>query len=86
MRSTMLAGAVLVLGPIVPGAWAQEAPPPARHPAQRIPSAPEFPTGPALGERLPDFRLPNQHGETVDFHADRGASRAAVLFQRSAVW
>jgi hypothetical protein len=57
-----------------------------RHPAQRIPETPEFPTGPAIGERLPDFALPNQRGETIDFHADRGGHKAAVVFQRSAVW
>lgn len=59
---------------------------PGAHPAQRSPSGADFPTGPAIGERLPDFRLPNQRGETVDFHADRGGSKAAVMFQRSAVW
>lgn len=57
-----------------------------RHPAQRIPETQEFPTGPAIGERLPDFTLRNQRGETIDFHADRGGHKAAVLFQRSAVW
>ena len=58
----------------------------ARHPAQRIPETQDFPTGPAIGERLPDFTLPNQRGEAVDFHADRGGQKAAVVFQRSAVW
>ena len=57
-----------------------------RHPAQRIPASAEFPTGPAIGERLPDFVLPNQRGETVDFHVDRAGRKAAVVFQRSAVW
>ncbi len=57
-----------------------------RHPAQRIPASAEFPTGPAIGERLPDFVLPNQRGERVDFHADRAGRKAAVVFQRSAVW
>jgi hypothetical protein len=65
---------------------AQPARPPGGHPAQRSPSIGDFPTGPAIGERLPDFVLPNQRGERVDFHADRAGSRAAVLFQRSAVW
>jgi hypothetical protein len=60
-------------------------PPPRSHPATRVPTA-EFPTGPAVGERLPDFRLPNQRGEMIDFHADRGNRMAAVVFQRSAVW
>jgi cytochrome oxidase Cu insertion factor (SCO1/SenC/PrrC family) len=57
-----------------------------RHPAQRIPETSEFPTGPAVGERLPDFTLPNQRGEKIDFHADRAGHKAAVVFQRSAVW
>ena len=56
------------------------------HPAKRIPASAEFPSGPAIGERLPDFVLPNQRGEKVDFHADRAGRRAAVVFQRSAVW
>ena len=55
-------------------------------PARRYPASAEFPTGPALGERLPDFTLPNQHGERVDFHADRGGQGAVVVFYRSAVW
>jgi hypothetical protein len=56
------------------------------HPARRIPDSAEFTSGPAIGERLPDFVLRNQRGETVDFHADRAGRKAAVLFQRSAVW
>ena len=55
-------------------------------PARRYPASADFPTGPALGERLPDFTLPNQHGEPVDFHAHRGAQGAVVVFYRSAVW
>ena len=55
-------------------------------PARRYPATMEFPTGPALGERLPDFTLPNQHGEPVDFHAHRGGQGAVVVFYRSAVW
>lgn len=55
-------------------------------PARRYPATADFPTGPALGERLPDFTLPNQHGEPVDFHAHRGGQGAVVVFYRSAVW
>lgn len=57
-----------------------------RYAPQRSPETPDFPTGPAIGERLPDFTLPNQRGEAIDFHADRGRHKAAVVFQRSAVW
>ncbi len=61
-------------------------PVPTSHPGRRYPAGHEFPTGPAIGERLPEFELPNQDGELVDFHADRGDSKAVVVFYRSAVW
>ncbi len=61
-------------------------PVPTSHPGRRYPAEHEFPTGPALGERLPEFELPNQDGELIDFHADRGDSKAVVVFYRSAVW
>ncbi len=60
-------------------------PAPLEHPARRNPD-PHFPTGPAVGERVPEFQLPNQHGELIDFHAARGHHKAALMFQRSAVW
>jgi len=56
------------------------------HPGRLYPASDEFPTGPEIGERLPTFSLPNQHGRTVDFHADRGNSKSIVVFYRSAVW
>lgn len=59
---------------------------PASHPGRRYPASHEFPTGPAVGERLPEFVLPNQKGELVDFHRHRGDSKAVVVFFRSAVW
>jgi len=43
-------------------------------------------TGPALGERLPDFELPDAYGRQLHFHEDRGSAKAAVVFFRSAVW
>ena len=43
-------------------------------------------TGPEIGDRLPDFELPNASGANIAFHADRGTAKAAVLFYRSAVW
>ena len=46
----------------------------------------EFPPGLAAGELAPNFRLKNQFGELIDFHADRGNSKAALLFFRSVVW
>lgn len=42
--------------------------------------------GPAVGTRLPDVRLPDQHGHVVDLHAARGAGPALVVFYRSAAW
>mgnify|MGYP006193897245 CR=1 FL=1 len=54
-------------------------------PPRRNPDA-EFPTGPAIGEPVPNFILPNQHGEMIDFHAALGSRKAVVVFHRSAVW
>ncbi len=59
---------------------------PASHPARRYPATHEFPSGPPVGERLPEFSLPNQSGRVVDYHGDRGASKSIVVFYRSAVW
>jgi peroxiredoxin len=42
--------------------------------------------GPAVGERFPDVRLPDQHGQMVDLHAARAGRRALVVFYRSASW
>ncbi len=43
-------------------------------------------TGPEVGERLPDFELPDQNSNFIRFHEHRGSSKAAVVFYRSAVW
>jgi len=43
-------------------------------------------TGPEIGDRLPDFELPDASGAKISFHADRGTAKAVVLFYRSAVW
>ncbi|MEE2674594.1 MAG: hypothetical protein VX466_12415 [Myxococcota bacterium] len=62
-----------------------EAPAPVGHPARS--GLPEgHPTGPQVGERLPDFELPDHTGASLRFHADRGSSKAAVVFYRSVVW
>lgn len=53
---------------------------------QRMIPEGDFTPGLEIGETAPDFALPNQHGEEVSFHTDRGGARAAVLFYRSAVW
>ncbi len=59
---------------------------PASHPGRRYPASHDFPSGPKVGERLPDFRLSNQKGELIDYHEHRGDSKSIVVFYRSAVW
>ena len=56
------------------------------YPARRYPASHEFPSGPDVGERLPEFTLPNQDGESIDFHLSRGDSKSIVVFYRSVVW
>jgi hypothetical protein len=62
-----------------------DAPAPLGHPG-RVGLPDGHPTGPEVGERLPDFELPDARGRRVRFHEDRGRARAAVVFYRSAVW
>ena len=59
---------------------------PASHPGRRYPASHDFPSGPEVGERLPDFRLSNQNGEMIEYHSNRGDSKSIVVFYRSAVW
>jgi hypothetical protein len=59
---------------------------PIDHPARVYPATDDFPTGPGLGERFPDFALSNQRGALIDFHGDRAGRKAVVAFIRSAVW
>ena len=54
--------------------------------AQRTIPKRGFPPGLAAGELAPNFCLKNQFGDLIDFHADRGNSKAALLFFRSVVW
>jgi hypothetical protein len=53
---------------------------------QRRPPEEGFFSGPDVGEALPGFTLRSAAGAKVDLHADRGGSKAAVVFFRSAVW
>ena len=62
-----------------------DAPAPVGHPG-RMGLEAGHPTGPEVGDRLPDFRLPDAHGREVEFHADRGFAKAIVVFFRSAAW
>ncbi len=52
----------------------------------RFPETGEFPTGPEVGEMLPDFTLMDQHGRPVNFGSTRGDDKALVVFHRSARW
>lgn len=62
-----------------------DAPAPLGHPA-RAGLPPGLEVGPVIGERLPDFELPDAFGRMVRFHEHRGDAPAAVIFFRSAVW
>jgi hypothetical protein len=53
--------------------------------ARREPPA-DLPTGPAVGERLPNFTLPDQHGKQIDFDTARQSRKSIVVFHRSAYW
>ena len=62
-----------------------DAPAPLGHPGRA--GMPEgHPTGPAIGEILPDFELPDANGRPVRFHEHRAGAKAALVFYRSAVW
>ena len=50
------------------------------------PPSENFATGPAIGEPVPDFALPDQAGNLVRFSESRRKERALILFYRSASW
>jgi peroxiredoxin len=50
------------------------------------PAAPLPPTGPAPGAPFPDFTLPDQHGDPLNFTAARDGMRAMLVVYRSAAW
>lgn len=43
-------------------------------------------TGPAVGDRIPAFRAPDQNGRIQDFDSIKGPNGAALYFMRSADW
>ena len=49
-------------------------------------SLPPTSTGPAVGEKIPLFRAPDQNGSMQDFNSIRGPKGAAIYFVRSADW
>ena len=62
-----------------------DAPAPLNHPGRKgLP--PGRSTGPCVGERLPDFTLPDQNGREIRYHEDRAGQKSAVVFYRSTVW
>ena len=62
------------IGPLQPGTG------PRRDPAG------ESPSGPDVGEHLPDIRAASIDRKAVDVHQHRQGKPAVVLFFRSAVW
>ena len=46
----------------------------------------DFPTGPEVGERMPDVVTRTADGAAFDLHAHRGDRPAIFVFFRSAVW
>ena len=52
----------------------------------RKPATDDFAKGPDVGDALPDFTLPNQNGDLVNFNETRKDGRAMVMFHRSARW
>ena len=73
------------LGAQAPGAGAQAPPQPAA-PQEPWMSLPPTSTGPAVGEKIPPFRAPDQNGNMQDFNSIRGPKGAAIYFVRSADW
>jgi len=73
-------------GNLAQGPWMTQQSDERPRPAQRNPENDEFPTGPAVGGVLPDFALPDQHGQLVAFHASRKDDRAYLAFIRATSW
>lgn len=42
--------------------------------------------GPDIGERVPPFEAPDQHGRVQTFDSIRGPNGAVIVFIRSADW
>ena len=62
-----------------------DAPAPLGHPGRRgLPQGHD--PGPAVGETLPAFTLPDAFGNEVSFAPGPGGKKSVVVFYRSAVW
>jgi len=55
-------------------------------PTGRMPATDDFPTGAGIGEAVPEFTLPDQHGRPVALSEVLKESRALLVFHRSARW
>ena len=55
-------------------------------PAVGLPAVDFDEIGPAVGDRFPDVRLPDQTGRVVDLHEHRAGRKSIVVFHRSADW
>lgn len=55
-------------------------------PTNRTPATDDFPTGPAIGDPLPEFVLPDQSGVRRSLSEIRGDGQALVVFYRSTRW
>jgi len=62
-----------------------DAPAPLGHPG-RLGMPEGHMVGPAIGDRLPDFVLPDAYGKSVRFHEARAGAKTVLVFYRSAVW
>ena len=58
----------------------------AQAPQEDWASRPPTSTGPAVGQRIPAFRAPDQNGRMQDFNSLKGPKGLALYFMRSADW
>jgi hypothetical protein len=49
------------------------------------PASDGFPSGPEIGQPVPQFSLPDQNGQTVTYHP-ASKHQSLILFHRSADW
>ena len=56
-------------------------------PARRVrPVVTQVASGPEVGQKIPAFRAPDQHGQMQDLNSVRGSKGTMVVFFRSADW
>ncbi len=58
-----------------------------QRPGTAAPAAPDVNTlGPQVGAKIPDFSLPDQHGQTRTLSSLMGPKGLVLVFNRSAEW